>query len=289
MELRHLRYFVAVAEELHFGRAARRLALSQPPLSAAIRELEDELGAALFARTTRSVALTPIGTAFLGRARDVLRRTRDALDDVARAGRGEIGAITVGYATAATYALLPGVVRTFAARHPGLRLTLVELASAAQIAALQNGAIDVGLVCLPVALDGVTARVVRRDGLVVALPKGHALAKRAAIPIAALDGQRAVIARQGIEPGWTQATSVALARTGVALDVVQEADTKLAVLALVAAGLGVALFASGAAELGRAGVVFRPVTGTRVRFELAVAHVTGAQNPAIPRFLDAIT
>src|SRR3954453_10103995 len=144
MELRHLRYFVAVAEELHFRRAAERLHVSQPPLSQQIRALERELGVTLFERNRRRVELTAAGSALLGEARGILAAVEHAVDLTQRVARGEAGALSVGFVGSAMYGALPDVVREFRASRPGVELRLRELPTGAALEALAAGGIDVG-------------------------------------------------------------------------------------------------------------------------------------------------
>src|SRR5512134_3816618 len=150
MELRTLRYFVTLAEELHFGRAAQRLSITQPPLSLAIRGLEEELGVRLFARTRRQVGLTHAGAAFLEQAREILARTGAAAELARAADRGAVGRLAIGFMSASIYTLLPAVLRDFAASHPGVRLELRELTLPQQATALRRRDIHVGFVRPPI-------------------------------------------------------------------------------------------------------------------------------------------
>jgi len=286
MELRHLRYFLAVAEELHFGRAAKRLAVSQPPLSMAVKDLEAELGISLFERSSRRVRLTAPGREFVDRARDVLSRAEAAVVDAKRAARGELGRLVVGYSTAATYDVLAPVLASFRKASPGVALGLVEMRSEEQVKALHERAIDVGFACMPVAAAGLSAVTLRTEPLVVALPKDHPLARRASLSPADLNGAKAVVARASIEPGWANQATAALAREGAVLDVTQEADTKLAVLSLVAAGLGLSVLAASTERIGRAGVVWRPLR-LKTRLRLALLRRPEDENPALSSFAGA--
>jgi DNA-binding transcriptional LysR family regulator len=238
MEHRLLRSFVAVAEELHFGRAARRLHISQPPLSAQIRKLEDDLGVLLFERTQRRVDLTPAGTALLGRARHLLAESERAALEVQRVARGESGVLAVGYAAAATHEISARVVPRFRAARPQVRLELSEMRSVAPPDALREGRIELGLACVPIDAPDLVQHALVRERLVVALPQKHPLAKEDSVAVRALDREPYVGVRPDVEPGWAGASMRALRRAGVLREPVQETDSKIALIGLVAAGLG---------------------------------------------------
>src|SRR2546426_5569509 len=167
MELRHLRYFVAVAEELHFGRAAKRLGISQPPLSQQIRALEDQLGVELLRRTRRNVRMTSAGEVFLQAARRILRGVEDSVEVTRRAARGEVGTLNVGYAPGVEIEILPRVLRAFARRYPAVDLRLSPLHSREQLEALRQKAIDVGFVRLPLAGEDLRIEQIHREPLVL--------------------------------------------------------------------------------------------------------------------------
>jgi DNA-binding transcriptional LysR family regulator len=207
--------FVAVAVELHFGRAARRLHLSQPPLSVPIRKLEEDLGVRLFDRTNRHVALTDAGEALLGRARHILAELDRARDLAVRAGRGETGVLTIGYTPTATYEALPAVVPRFRAACPDVRLELRELRSARVPEELRVGRVEIGIVCGPVDTDGLVARTIARERLVVAVPSRHLLAKLRRVPVARLRGEPFVVVDRTVEPAWADAVARALEGRGV--------------------------------------------------------------------------
>lgn len=285
MEHRLLRSFVAVAEELHFSRAARRLRISQPPLSVQIRRLEDELGVTLFDRDRRNVALTPAGAALLGRARHLLAEAERATVEVQRVARGERGVLTIGYAATATHQVLPRLVPRFAAAHPDLRLELMELPSPAQAPALREERIELGLACVPVDAPDLVETPLVHERLFVALPRRHPLARRALVPARSLDGVPMVGIRADIEPSWAQASMRALRAAGAVPELVQETDTKIALLGLVAAGLGVSVVSESTVELGRRGVVYRPLAGLHLHLTLA-ALTPPAPTPRAAAFLE---
>src|SRR4051795_1726976 len=183
MELRHLRSFVAVAEERHFGRAAERLHIAQPPLSQQIRRLEAELGAPLLYRTTRSVELAPAGEVLLMRAREILSAVESATEDARRAARGEFGRLAVGFTGSATYATLPVLAGALREALPGVVLDLRgELLTPAQVAGLLDGSLDLGLLRPPVRERELEVEILRREPLVAGLPEAHRLPPGAGLP-----------------------------------------------------------------------------------------------------------
>ncbi|MBV9229224.1 MAG: LysR family transcriptional regulator, partial [Chloroflexi bacterium] len=186
MELRHLHYFIAVAEELHFGKAAERLQMAQPPLSQQIRQLEDELGVQLFYRTKRHVQLTEAGHVFLQEARQTLIQAEQAIVAARRAGRGELGRLAIGFVGSATSDILPTLIRGFQERYPEVELLLRELTTAQQVRALQDGRIHVGILRPPVHDDTLRIETLFKEPLIVALPERHPLSSQVQLPIEAL-------------------------------------------------------------------------------------------------------
>jgi DNA-binding transcriptional LysR family regulator len=239
VELKHLRYFVTLAEEMHFGRAAARLQISQPPLSQMVKRLEDELGVALFRRTSRSVELTEPGRLFLEEARRTLSHAEHSVRVARQANGGEIGHLEIGFVPAC--GVFPEAVRTFAARHPGVKLSLRHTSSAEQLSAVARGALDVGFVHLPVGRDGLLVEEVQRNSLLVALPEGHELTSRHVIPWRALNGQRFVGFPRASAPEAYDALLLRLRQAGFHPEVAYETDSLLARLRIVAAGFGVSL------------------------------------------------
>jgi DNA-binding transcriptional LysR family regulator len=286
MEMRKLRHFVVLAEELHFGRAARRLALTQPPLSMSIRGLEEELGVPLFERTRRNVALTHAGTVLLEEARAILDRTARAVDLTKAAYRGEVGRLTVGFIAASAYTLLPLVLREFGARFPGVSLQLRELVMPQQLEALRRAEIDVGLLRPPVADTALASEVIHEEPMIVALPAGHPLAKRSRIPAKKLAAESFVMFPR--EPGLVFHDLIMdfCRRAGFVPRVAQEASQTHAVVGLVSAGLGIALVPESVRIIGMRGVVFRPVMGGAPIARTALAWQARNDSPLLRGFLD---
>jgi DNA-binding transcriptional LysR family regulator len=259
MELRTLRYFATLAEELHFGRAAQRLAITQPPLSVAIRGLEEELGVTLFARTRRHVALTHAGVTFLEHARAILARADEAVREAQAADRGEIGRLAIGFMSASIFTLMPAVLREFAAHHPGVRLDLRELTLPQQIAALRAGDLHAGFVRPPVTDAELTSALLLQEPLLVALPSGHPLTASSRIRAARLASEPFVMFQRA--PGLVLYDLVLgfCLQQGFAPHVAQEATQTHAVIGLVSAGIGIALVPASAQEIRLRGVEFRPL------------------------------
>jgi DNA-binding transcriptional LysR family regulator len=259
IELRHLRYFLAVADELHFGRAAEKLGIAQPPLSQQIKSLETQVGHPLFERKPR-VRLTPAGEALLEVARRTLAQVEEGLDLARRAGRGEAGKITVGFAASILTTALPEILRTYRERHPGVELRLRELSSAAQAAALAEGSIDVGFVREAVEQDtSLTCEPVLREEFVAVFPPAHPLAERARLPLGDLAEEPFVHFPRAVAPTLFDQIADACRRAGFSPRVVQEAQEWLTILGLVEAGLGVSLVPASFRRLRWGGVQYRPL------------------------------
>ncbi|HEX3760982.1 MAG TPA: LysR substrate-binding domain-containing protein [Kofleriaceae bacterium] len=260
MELRHLRYAVAVADELHFARAAARLHIAQPPLSQQIRALEDELGVRLFERTSRRVRLTDAGAAFVDEARRTLASAERAADVARRAARGETGRLAIGYVSSASYELLPAILRAFRRITPDAALVLEEMSSAEQSRALAAGTLDLGFVRRPPPVERhLAATLVLRESIVVAVPRDHALARARAIRLRQLAREAFVIYPVRPRPSWADVALELCRAAGFEPRVVHEALEMVSALSLVAAGIGVALVPAAVRAVRRPGVVFRPL------------------------------
>ncbi|GAB2508555.1 LysR substrate-binding domain-containing protein [Nocardiopsis aegyptia] len=272
-----LRLFAVVAEELHFGRAAARLHLSQPGLSYRVKALESALGYQVLARNRRGVRLTPAGEVLLAGARRLLGEAHRVVDDGGRVARGELATVRVGFVGTALYSLLPEVLREARARHPALRVRVAEHKTADQVRLLQLGQLDLGLVHLPVAPDnGLETTPVLEDPVGVALPSGHRLAGADAVALADLAEEEFVLFPRELEPQTFDRYTDACVAAGFAPRVAHEATGLQTILALVAAETGVAFVArSVARHLTRSGVVFRPLTGPAPRLVTGPARPVG--------------
>jgi DNA-binding transcriptional LysR family regulator len=289
VELRQLRYFVAVAEELHFRRAAERLHMSQPPLSQAIRQLETSIGAELFSRNRRRVELTPAGAAFLEEARAILAATDSAAETARRTARGEVGRLSIGFVGSAMYGRLPEVLRDFRAAYPDVDLRLRELTTPRQVEALTQRRIDLGVLRLGHADEALELQTLSRERVVVALPTGHPLARRRTLALSALAHEPFVLLSRRAAPGLRDAIALAIAAAGGSGHVVQEVSEMQTVIGLVAAGLGVSFVPDSVAAAGRHDVTFRELEGEAPTVELELAWRRGERSALLQAFLDAAT
>ncbi|WP_243382306.1 LysR substrate-binding domain-containing protein [Geothrix alkalitolerans] len=286
MELRLLRYFTVVAEELHFSRAAARLHMAQPPLSQQIKQLEQEIGVPLFARTRRHVELTEPGRQFLGSAREILAQVDHAVLQVQRAARGEVGEIAIGLVSSASYEdTLPRILRAYRERHPDVAITLHELSSGEQVAALREDRIRVGLLRPPIHEPGLATTTVLREPLVAVLPADHRLAGRPRIPLAALAGDPFIMIPRSHGLGILDLVMGACLAAGFTPHIAQEAKEIQTVVGFVAAGYGVSLMPRAVRRLSHAGVAYVPLAPPQVQIEVAAAYRQGDASPLLAAFL----
>ncbi len=266
MELRHLRYFCAVAEEGHITRAAARLGLQQPPLSQQLRALEAEVGAALFHRTPRGVVLTEAGQAFLPEARAALDAAGRAAANARRAAEGQTGVLRVGFVTsAALHPAVPSLIRAFVAANPAVSLTVTEGNAAELTEQLGRGTLDAGFLRLPVApVDGCVLTELLREPALLALPSGHPALEGTGtdgppIHLRALAAERFILVRRGRAPGLYADLVAACRRAGFEPEVAQQVDRMLTNLNLVAAGAGVSAVPASMGGIHRGQVAFRAI------------------------------
>ncbi|WP_326686456.1 LysR family transcriptional regulator [Streptomyces sp. NBC_01795] len=281
MELRHLSGFVAVAEELHFGRAAERLHMAQSPLSQQIRLLERDLGVTLFDRTTRSVRLTSAGQALLEPARHLLAEAAVIRRTVRAAGAGEVGRVSVGFAGASSYAALPVLARAVTSELPGIELVLEgQTYSGEALGRITDGTLDLGFVALP-ARRGIHTRAVRVEHLFLALPDTHPLVERERVELAELAQERFVTFPAARGSAVRDAVVQACHEAGFAPRITQEAPDSYSLLALVGAGVGVALVVESARDIRLEHVQFRPLAGQVSPLRIALAWRAGNDSAAL--------
>lgn len=272
LELRHLRYFVAVAEELHFGRAAARLNISQPPLSMQIKALEELVGVQLLQRTQRRVALTKAGEVFLIEAQQMLVRAESAVLSAQRAARGELGALSLGFVSIANYNVLPPLLREFRSRAPDVQLNLVESTTDRLLDDLFNGRIDAGFVLPPVDDARLDYRPLHREPLLAALPMSHALVRvRGAVALSALSDAPFILFPRALAPRLYDDIVTFCRRAGFSPRVVQEAVQMQTIVSLISAGLGVGLIPASLEHLKRTGVAYKRLRDRSPTTEIGLA------------------
>jgi DNA-binding transcriptional LysR family regulator len=289
MELRHLKYFVTVAEELHFGRAAQRVGIAQPPFSQQIKALELELGTALLLRSKRHVELTAAGRAFLAEARKILAQAGEAVRIAQRAARGEIGRLTIGFVNSAVYGRFASVFGLMRARYPEVVLSLQDLTSEEQVEAMKAHKLDVGLVRPPViAAESLALRVIGREPLMVALPRGHRLAREKQLRLQDLAEESFLLIPRHLGPGFYDQVVGLCAQAGFVPRVVQEARATQTIVSLIAGGMGLSLVPSSLQNLRRAGVVYRPLKRPAPTTDLAAIWRPEESSPVLQSFLNLI-
>jgi len=291
MELRHLRYFVAVAEELHFGRAAARLRIAQPPLSRQIRDLERELGTPLFERVARGVELTPAGEAFLPEARLTLAQAERAQRTAQRAARGETGRLRVGFVEAATYSgVLPDVLGFFRMHLPNIGVSLFEMDAPEQAVAFRDGRIDLGILHSPPpdAERWLRVEPVYTDPLVAAVQHGHRLAARARIALGDLADEPFALFPRTAGLALYDDIIARCRSAGFSPRVVQEAVGWHTLAALVGAGVGVSFVPRSLTRVERPDVVYRPVRDLSVEMTISAVWKKGERSPVRDRFVTAL-
>jgi len=290
IELRQLRYFVTVADELHFGRAAKRLHMTQPPLSQTIFALEDMLGSALFERNRRGVALTAAGAALLPEARRLLAQAGELPGLVKRAAFGETGKLVLAFVSSADYSVLPPLLRAYRAAYPQVQITLQEATSDLQLEGLLDGRIDAGLLIPPLP-DKAKAELdylsVLNEPLILASPadlpelRGQHAANLRSLPPLPL-----IIFPRAISPGLYDAILAVFRAAGITPAIEQEAIQMQTIVSLVSAGMGIALVPQSVGNLRRPGVEYRPLTQATPLVETGLAWRRDNASPVLRGFLD---
>lgn len=288
MEFRHLRYFLMLSEELHFGRAAQRLAISQPPLSLNIQQLEASIGAQLFTRNSRGVQLTAAGLAFVPAARAVLAQAGAAARQARDVAEGQSGQLLIGFAGTMLYCGLPQILSDFQKSHPRLRLVLRELSSAEQLSELQRDRLDVGFVHTPRVPLGFEHILVASQPWVVCLPAAHPLAAEASLGLAQLQGQDLVVVSRTVSPDYHERVLMLCEQAGWLPQVVHELRHWLSVVSLVSQGLGVALVPQALQQSALAGAVFVPLREVDVRYDTRCLWRTERDQAALKDFVQAV-
>ncbi len=289
MELRHLRYFVAVADELSVRRAAQRLHISQPPLSRQIHDLEDEIGTKLFFRNKQRLALTPAGECFRKEAKHILSQVQRATQLAQAASRGEAGQLGLGILPPIGGLFLPGAIRAFRERFPVVDLTILDLVPQEQITALMDRRIDLGFVPLPVVnlIPDIEFEAVRDVDMVVALPPGHRLARQQRIPLGKLSREPFVLLSRSTAALLHDWVLSLCREAGFEAQVVKLAGGPTSILELVASGFGVSLLPS-LFQRFPSDVIFRPLPPGTPKLQLALAWRRDNDSPLLKAFLEIL-
>jgi DNA-binding transcriptional LysR family regulator len=290
IDLRRLRYFVALAEELHFGRAAQRLHLSQPSLTQQVQKLESEVGALLLTRTRRTVALTDAGRAFFERARVVLEEMERAVSSAKASAAGKVGELAIGYAAPADLRIVPRLVPRFREQYPHIRLTLHHLGGARLVEALKDDRVRVAILRAPIDEPGIETITVARERLVAVVPEDHPLAHKRRIRFKDLARLPMIFFPRWLSPKYFDSVAqLCLELGGFTLAPSQDVETSQTALALVAAGMGVSLQPDSIKVLQRSGVKYLDISDSPLCAEMAMAYRTGDRSKVLENFLTLVS
>ncbi len=288
MEFRHLRYFLVLAEELHFGRAARRLSISQPPLSLNIQQLEASIGARLLTRNSKSVQLTAAGLAFVPAARALIEQAAQAAHLAKDVGQGMVGSLTIGFAGTMLYSGLPKILEQFQASHPLLRLMLKELSSSEQLIELTHDRLDLGFVHTTRVPPELSQTLVASQPFVCCLPSGHALARKRSLALEALQGEPFAVVSRSVSPDYHERILAICLEAGFYPEIRYELRHWLSVVSLVSQGMGVALVPAALRQSAMAGTVFVPLNTATTPYDTYCLWKTARDNAALAAFVSAV-
>ena len=283
MELRHLRYFIAVAEELNFTRAAERLHIAQPPLSQQIQQLEAQLGFQLFRRTKRTVVLTEAGQVFFDEAQKILLQVDRAIQLSRQTSRGELGQLTISFVSSAAHNVVPVILQAFRTLNPAVKLELRELTTNEQLQRLREGRIDIGFVRPPVE-DKINSEIVFREPLILALPETHAMAKCDRVQLRSLKDEPFILFPRSLAPGLYDPIVGLCSGAGFSPIAAQEAIQMQTIVSLVAAEIGVAIVPPSMQNFQRSGVVYKILSESTPIVSIALIWRQNP-SPAVQRFL----
>jgi DNA-binding transcriptional LysR family regulator len=287
MELRHFKYFLAVAEELHFSRAANRLNIAQPPLSQQIHQLENELGVKLFYRTKRKVELTSSGEVFLKYIYKIFNDIEKACDSAKRAYRGEIGNLILGIIETAIFDILPNLMQSYRTKYPFIDITVLQLNSTDQVRALLKGDINIGIICAPVENSDLEFEVICQEPFIVALPENHPLAlKTSSIEVQELSSELFIMTPRNSGQIYYDIIINICQYVGFSPNIVQEVHELPTTLSLVAAGIGIALVPYSIQNLHVNGVVYRQLKNSIPVLNTALAWRKDKRSPIVHNFLN---
>lgn len=290
MDLRHLRYFIAVAEEQNIGRAAARLHISQPPLTRQIQQLEEELGVMLFTRTPRGMELTPAGELLLEEARNIRALVEQATERTQRAGQGKLGRLDIGIFGSAILDIIPKLLETFRSAYPEVKVVLHSMNKNEQIEALRQRRIDAGFNRMLAPLPDLAAELVTVEPLLLAVSEDHPLAREAVVPFHALAEHPLILFPTGSRPSFIDKVLGFCQQAGFEPQIAQEVGDTVTAVALVARGFGACLVSQSTAVLALPGVVYRPLSGLpdNARIDLSCIYRAEDRSPLLGAFLDVI-
>ena len=288
MELRQIRYFVAVAENLNFRKASRQLHVSQPSLSVQIKQLEDEVGVPLFQRTMRRVEITRAGEVFLITAQEVLSMLERSSSAARRAQQGEAGTIRIGFVPTASFAILPRLLEEIRKQLPLVLVELKEWPEAAQIRELQSGTLDIGIGHLEELSDRLESMLLLRERFVLVLPKNHPAARKRAVNFKDLRDDLLLIPRRDLFPTVHQMIVGTFVAGGVTPNRTQVVEHVQTAMALVSANAGFAFVPESADRLSPRGVTFRPLNAVVPKFETVALWLRGTSDPLVRRVLEIL-
>ncbi|WP_293394171.1 LysR family transcriptional regulator [Nevskia sp.] len=286
MDLRQLKYFIAVAEERSFSRAALRLHVSQPPLSTQLKALEDELGVRLLDRTNRGVSLTAAGQVFFDEMRAVLARLERGKEMARNAGRGDVGTLSIGFVSIADYGILPPALKEFRSLYPSVEVHLHELTTDAQVREIRAARLDLGIGIGPLDAPDLLFEAVAQEQLLLAAPTGHRLTRGdKAVDLKALASESFIVPPRDIAPGLFDLIIGQCRAAGFAPRITQQARQMQTVISLVACGMGFALVPASVQNLRRQGVQYRPLQGPAAAIELGILRPRDDDDPVSRNFV----
>jgi len=288
MELRQLQYFLAVAEEMNFSRAAVRLQISQPPLSRQILQLEQEIGVELFRRTKRRVELTEAGRVFLAETREILAQVEQGVRLAQRASRGEIGRLVVGFEGSSTYDVIPISLKVYRERFPEVDLVVYAMTTEEQIQALLKNRIGIGFVVSPLNDKRLAIEIILREALILAMPESHPLVARNEVSVRELAGEPFIMFQRNRGCGLYDQVIAVCQRAGFSPRVIQEADEMQVILGFVAAGLGITLLSASVQQFQRPGVIYRTLQPSTPKVTLALAWRRDDPSAVLQAFIEVV-
>jgi len=288
MELRHLRYFCVLAEELHFGRAAQRLNIAQPPLSQQIQALEREMAVKLFDRQTRRVALTDAGKKFFVDVQAIMASLNQAVAEARLVQAGQLGTLEIGFVTAAANSFLPDLLRVYRNTQPRVRINLHELPQDAQLKQLRAGTLDLACVYAPLQDPTLDSMAVAMDDLYAVIPSAHRLAKKTLIAISDLKDEPIVLFPRELGASFYDQIIAMFTSHGFSPTIVQDITSFNAQMSLVASGIGLSIYPGSIKTMQKPGIVYRPIVGGKNKVQMILAWRKDDANASLASFIAAV-